>query len=65
MLETEFTDENRIPQDLIIARLAQSEQMRHFIMQMWFQNPALAAHAGQRVRDLLTAAVPPAPTFQR
>ncbi|MDP1652662.1 MAG: hypothetical protein Q8L56_08060 [Rhodocyclaceae bacterium] len=50
-----------IPQDVMLARLAQSEQMREFFMRMWQQNPTLAAQAGPRVRELL--AVPPAPTF--
>ena len=49
-----------IPQNLMLARLAQSEQMREFFIQMWLQNPALAKQAGARVADLL--AVAPAPT---
>ncbi len=54
-----------IPEALILARLAQSEQMREFFIQMWVQNPALAKHAGERVCGMLLplAAVPPAPTF--
>jgi hypothetical protein len=28
-----------IPQDLMLARLAQSEQMREFFIQMWLRNP--------------------------
>ena len=51
-----------IPQDLMLARLAQSEQMREFFIQMWLQNPALAKQAGARVADLL--AVAPAPTIE-
>jgi len=38
-----------IPQDLMLARLAQSEQMREFFIQMWLQNPALAKQGGARV----------------
>lgn len=51
-----------IPQDLMLARLAQSEQMREFFIQMWLGNPALARQAGARVRELL--AVAPAPTIE-
>jgi len=50
-----------IPQHLMIERLAQSEQMREFFIQMWLQNPVLARQAGARVRELL--AVAPAPTL--
>lgn len=54
-----------IPESLMLTRLAQSEQMREFFMQMWLQNPALAKQAGARVKEILSplAAVPPAPTF--
>jgi hypothetical protein len=45
-----------IPQDLMLARLAQSEQMREFFIQMWLQNPALAKQGGARVARLLAAA---------
>lgn len=65
MPETPYACGTGIPQDLMLTRLAQSEQMREFFIDMWLQNPALAAHAGQRVRNLLSAvAVPPAPTFR-
>jgi hypothetical protein len=46
-----------IPQHLMLARLAQSEQMREFFIQMWLQNPALARQGGARVSALL-AVVP-------
>ena len=52
-----------IPQDLMLARLAQSEQMREFFIQMWLQNPALAKQGGARVASLL--AVAPAPTLEQ
>jgi hypothetical protein len=61
-----------IPEHLMLARLAQSQQMREFFIQMWLQNPALAKHAGSRVLEMLSplAAVPhtghfipPAPTI--
>lgn len=45
-----------IPQDLMLARLAQSEQMREFFIQMWLANPALARQAGARVQELLSVA---------
>ena len=52
-----------IPQELMLARLAQSEQMREFFIQMWLANPALARQAGARVQELLSVAparcVPP------
>lgn len=50
-----------IPQDLMLARLAQSEQMREFFIQMWLQNPVLAKQAGARVADLLAVASALAP----
>lgn len=42
-----------ISQGLIRSRLAQSEQMRDFFLQMWAQNPVLAKRAGKRIQDLL------------
>jgi hypothetical protein len=45
-----------IPQNLMLARLAQSEQLREFFIQMWLQNPALAKQAGARVASLLEPA---------
>lgn len=56
-----------IPHDLMLARLAQSEQMREFFIQMWLQNPALARQGGARVASLLAVASPqgePVPTIQ-
>jgi hypothetical protein len=55
-----------IPEVLMLARLAQSEQMREFFIQMWLQNPALAKRAGTRVQEILSplSAAPPAPTFR-
>lgn len=43
----------------MLARLEQSEQMREFFIQMWLQNPALAAQGGERVQALLRP-LPPA-----
>ena len=42
-----------ITEELMRARLAQSEQMRDFFLQMWMQNPRLAKRAGKRVQDLM------------
>jgi len=42
-----------IPQELMLSRLAQSEQMREFFIQMWLQNPVLARQGGARVQSLL------------
>ena len=43
-----------IPQELMLSRLAQFEQMREFFIQMWVQNPALARQGGARVQSLLS-----------
>ena len=43
-----------IPQELMLSRLAQSDQIREFFIQMWLQNPALARQAGARVQRLLS-----------
>ena len=52
----EFTKPPRkiIPQELMLSRLAQSEQMREFFIQMWLQNPALARQGGSKVQELLS-----------
>lgn len=42
-----------IPEEVMLARLAQSEQMREFFIEMWRQNPALAKQGGARVESLL------------
>lgn len=43
-----------IPEELMLARLAQSEQMREFFVQMWLQNPQLARRAGRKVQEMLS-----------
>ncbi len=43
-----------IPEHLMLSRLAQSEQMRDFFIQMWWQNPALAKQGGEKVRQILS-----------
>lgn len=48
-----------IPEELMLARLAQSEQMREFFVQMWLQNPELARRAGSKVREMLSPVAAP------
>lgn len=43
-----------IPQEQMLSRLTQSEQMREFFIQMWLQNPALARQGGARVQSLVS-----------
>ncbi len=43
-----------IPEEILLARLTQSDEMREFFIQMWIQNPQLAKQGGTRVRELLT-----------
>ena len=43
-----------IPQELMLSRLAQFEQMREFFIQMWLQNPALARQGGATIQSLLS-----------
>ena len=43
-----------IPEHLMLSRLAQSEQMREFFIQMWLQNPGLARQGGSTVQNLLS-----------
>jgi len=42
-----------IPEELMLARLEQSEQMREFFIQMWLQNPHLAEGVGERIKAIL------------
>lgn len=62
MLEMDMQSDSDIPESVMLGRLAQSEQMREFFVQMWLQNPALAAHAGRRIQELLAPAHRPAGT---
>lgn len=48
------TSRTVIPEHLILSRLAQSEQMREFFIQMWLQNPTLARQGGSKVHNLLS-----------
>lgn len=43
-----------IPEETMLIRLAQSEQMREFFIQVWMQNPGLATQGGIKVRALMT-----------
>jgi hypothetical protein len=43
-----------IPQELMLSRLAQSDQMREFFIQMWLQNPDLAKQGGAKVMSLMS-----------
>ena len=53
-----------IPEALMLARLAQSEQLREFFIQMWRDNPQMAANAGHRIQQIMSpCAVSPASTI--
>jgi hypothetical protein len=54
MFETEARVRTMIPEKIMLGRLAQSEQMREFFIQMWIQNPALARQGGVKVQNLLS-----------
>jgi MSHA pilin protein MshD len=54
MADTTTQARETIPEEVMLGRLAQSEQMRDFFIQMWRQNPFLAKQGGQKVRSLLT-----------
>ena len=54
MIEINNRMRETIPEEVMLARLAQSEQMREFFIEMWKQNPALAKQGGESVRRLLS-----------
>ena len=54
MSEPDGRSRAAIPEHLMLSRLAQSEQMREFFIQMWLQNPALAKQGGIKVQNLLS-----------
>lgn len=54
MHKSEVRTHQIIPEQIMLARLAQSDEMREFFIQMWIQNPALAKQGGVRVKNLLT-----------
>lgn len=43
-----------IPQEILLQRLEQSEDLREFTIQMWLQNPQLARQGGMRVIEIMT-----------
>ena len=53
MLETGARVRQIISEKTMLDRLAQSEQMREFFIQMWRQNPVLAKQAGAKVQNLM------------
>jgi len=54
MTELDSLSRTTIPEHLMLSRLAQSEQMREFFIQMWIQNPMLARQGGSKVQNLLS-----------
>jgi hypothetical protein len=48
-----MADENGLSEELLLRRLEAFEQTRRFFIDMWLQNPALAAQAGSRIQALL------------
>ena len=56
MFEKAIHPDADISEEVMLGRLAQSEQMREFFIQMWLQNPALAERAGNRVHQILAPA---------
>ena len=57
MSETDARTRTVIPEGVMLGRLAQSEQMRDFFIQMWIQNPKLARQGGDKVQKLMTQLV--------
>ena len=43
-----------IPEELMLARIAQSEQLRDFFVQMWRENSQMAAKAGERIQAIMS-----------
>lgn len=54
MRESQTRAQTVISEQVMLERIAQSEQMREFFIQMWLQNPELAKQGGARVQSLLT-----------
>ncbi|PKO84912.1 MAG: hypothetical protein CVU17_01680 [Betaproteobacteria bacterium HGW-Betaproteobacteria-11] len=54
MSKIEDRSNTAIPEDVMLARLAQSEQMREFFIQMWLQNPLLAKRLGRKMQAILS-----------
>jgi hypothetical protein len=58
MREFPYPARTFIPEELMLKRIEQSEQMREFFIQMWLQNPALAKQGGEKVQRLLSPLIP-------
>ena len=58
MREFPYPARTVITEELMLKRLAQSELMREFFIQMWLQNPALAKQGGEQVQRLLSPLAP-------
>jgi MSHA pilin protein MshD len=54
MTEMQNHERKIIPEEIMLARLAQSEQMREFFIEVWKQNPGLAKQGGEKVKNLMT-----------
>lgn len=54
MSKIEDRSNTAISEDVMLARLAQSEQMREFFIQMWLQNPLLAKRSGRKMQAILS-----------
>ena len=54
MTETKPRQRASISEALVLAHLAQAEQMSEFFIEMWLQNPAMARQAGARVHAMLS-----------
>ena len=58
MPEAKTASSGEISEELLLARLAKSEQMREFFIQMWLQNPQLARQGGAKVQSLISPLAP-------
>ena len=54
MTEIQNHERKIISEEILLARLAQSEQMRAYFIEVWKQNPGLAKQGGERVKNLMT-----------
>ena len=54
MSEVNGHSRTSIPEEVMLARLAQSEQMREFFIQMWLQNPLLGKRLGNKLEGILS-----------
>jgi hypothetical protein len=47
------TPRQHISEALLLERLARADEFREFFVQMWLQNPALAAQGGVAVQEII------------